>query len=62
MRIFKKDKTCLECATLERSLEIDRLASEHNFMEIEVMRTTNDLTIGELFGLVESSQEVSQCR
>lgn len=49
----------LECASLERGLEVVRLTSEDDFVNVEVVRSTHDLAVRELFGVAESKNGVS---
>lgn len=49
----------LECAALERSLEVLRLAAEDDLVEIEVVVSADDFAVRELLGLVESVNDVS---
>ena len=52
--------TYLERASLESFHEIPGLAAENCFVGIEPVRTANDGTIGECFGLVEPDDEVNR--
>jgi hypothetical protein len=51
--------TYLECTILERSLEVDRMTSENDFVKVRMVRSIDHVTISEFFRLVESSKRVS---
>lgn len=49
----------LESTSFEGRFEVFGMASEDDFVKVEVVRPTDDLAIGKLLGSVESGKEVS---
>lgn len=51
--------TYLESPTLQSCHEVLRLAADDGFVEVETIRTTDNLAVGECLGLEEPGKMVS---
>jgi len=51
--------TYLESTSLESSLEVVRLASEDDFVQVEMVRATEQSAVGQFFGGTESDIKIS---